>query len=303
MYSDIEKKLDPVLHKLREMIKGEFSHKLDYPDPTSKDSITFLKMMINTLSENWNRVFPNLNTMPYDPVADFVSALVFSIDEKGRIIQVNETSCSSLGRSESELVGNPFSVFLSIGSQKKWSKVLKRFKGGKKAKKVHLYLDFLMASELTISRCCNLYFPRDSGIIQVIGVCHSLYSSLDKLSYKKGKGNERLNHDLDLKVSQLYTLIRNDPTQELPYQTVLAKQIGTNVHKLKTGFKQKYGIPINQFMIKERLKWARTELLKSEKPIKFVAADAGFKNLSHFFSSFKAEFHITPRQMRMMGRP
>src|SRR5690606_16204026 len=303
MYNDDNKRLDLIILKLEEMLRGEFAHKLDHSDLKNKDRITTVTILINALSENWGRAYPSMKTMPYEPAFDFISILTFVIEPQGGIFDVNQTTCTALGRTKTDMVGKSFMEFLSKGSQKKWHKILKEIQAGKKPSKSDVYLDFLLDSNLVISTCGTLYMPKDSKLIQVNGVCHSLYSSIENLNINEKEVGSLLNKEFDLYVTMLYNHIKNNPKLDFTEKMILAKDIGIKLFKLRNAFKQKYVFTVQNFLLKQRLKYARTKLLKSKKTIYNVALESGFKNVSHFYVTFKAEFNMTPRQLRKMGEP
>src|SRR5690606_5650997 len=201
------------------------------------------------------------------------------------------------------MLGKPFSEVLSKGSRKKWGKILKEIRKAKVPTKSDVYLDFLVDSQLVISRCCNLFLPKNSQQIHVNGGSHSLYSSIEKMHANKKEGGSTFDKELDLYVTRLYNHIQNNARLKNPDKTILHKDLGIKPVKLRHAFSQKYGLTVNKFILKERLKLARTELLKSKKGIKHVALECGFKNVSHFYFAFKAEFHMTPSELRKLGKP
>jgi AraC-like DNA-binding protein len=78
----------------------------------------------------------------------------------------------------------------------------------------------------------------------------------------------------------------------------IALWAGLNEHKLKTGFKQLYGMPIFAFALDLRMQRAKRLLLESDLAIKAIAEMTGYSDKSNFTYAFKRKFGISPRDLR-----
>jgi AraC-like DNA-binding protein len=67
--------------------------------------------------------------------------------------------------------------------------------------------------------------------------------------------------------------------------------------KLKTKFKQVYGMKLYEFYNRNRLEKAREMLQTGHFSVKQVGYDIGFSNLSNFAKAFKKEFGVLPKDM------
>lgn len=63
-------------------------------------------------------------------------------------------------------------------------------------------------------------------------------------------------------------------------------------------FKQETGIPIHEYVIRERLKKAAVLLQETETPVTEVAELTGYSSIHHFTRQFKARFGVNPSQYR-----
>jgi AraC-like DNA-binding protein len=63
-------------------------------------------------------------------------------------------------------------------------------------------------------------------------------------------------------------------------------------------FRERFGVPFDQFLSRSRLERARTLLLSTRLPIARVSRDAGFSSDIYFFSAFKRAFGKTPSKYR-----
>ncbi|MFD1294572.1 helix-turn-helix domain-containing protein [Lutibacter holmesii] len=76
----------------------------------------------------------------------------------------------------------------------------------------------------------------------------------------------------------------------------LAKKVGLNIKKLKTDFKEFYGVPVFTFLLNYKMELAKKLLLEQQLNVNEVALNLGYSNSSHFIAAFKRKFGITPKQ-------
>lgn len=81
-----------------------------------------------------------------------------------------------------------------------------------------------------------------------------------------------------------------------PTLSQLARQVGLNEFKLKTGFKDVYGNTVFGFVLDYKLETARGMLDSHQHKINEIAFHIGYSNPSHFISAFKKKYGITPKQ-------
>ena len=63
-------------------------------------------------------------------------------------------------------------------------------------------------------------------------------------------------------------------------------------------FEAEYGMPVNEYIRRKRLLQAAHDLLHTDHPLKEIADDAGFRNLSYFIRQFRRLYSVTPGQYR-----
>ncbi|CAH1657587.1 helix-turn-helix transcriptional regulator [Chelatococcus asaccharovorans] len=78
----------------------------------------------------------------------------------------------------------------------------------------------------------------------------------------------------------------------------LARKLGTNATKLKSGFRLLYGTTIFAFRNRHRMHRAMQLLAEGDTPIAAVAHAVGFRHQASFTSAFRAHFGLTPTQAR-----
>jgi AraC-like DNA-binding protein len=74
----------------------------------------------------------------------------------------------------------------------------------------------------------------------------------------------------------------------------LSRKSGINECDLKKGFRQLYGLPVRQYIIKSRLEHARTLITKTDAPIQEICAEMGYTNRGHFAKLYQKYFGLTP---------
>lgn len=78
----------------------------------------------------------------------------------------------------------------------------------------------------------------------------------------------------------------------------LAHEVGTNMFKLKKGFKLLYGVTVFEFLREERMQKAMKLLLESNMPVHSIASAIGYKNHANFTAVFNKKFGRSPRAIR-----
>ncbi|WP_298370793.1 AraC family transcriptional regulator [uncultured Lutibacter sp.] len=81
-----------------------------------------------------------------------------------------------------------------------------------------------------------------------------------------------------------------------PSLSDLAKKVGLNIKKLKTDFKEFYGVPVFTFLLNYKMERAKKLLQEQQLNVNEIASNLGYSNSSHFIAAFKRKFGITPKQ-------
>ena len=81
-----------------------------------------------------------------------------------------------------------------------------------------------------------------------------------------------------------------------PSLNELAKQVGLNIKKLKTDFKEFYGVPVFTFLLNYKMELAKKLLQEQQLNVNEIAAQLGYSTSSHFIAAFKRKYKITPKQ-------
>lgn len=78
----------------------------------------------------------------------------------------------------------------------------------------------------------------------------------------------------------------------------LARELGTNATKLKSGFKLLYGTTVFSYRLRFRMDHAIRLLVERNLPISEVARAVGYERQASFTSAFKAHFGFLPKSAR-----
>ena len=113
-----------------------------------------------------------------------------------------------------------------------------------------------------------------------------------------------LRADIDWRAGRMKEFIDNHPERVPRDVTDLCKQIGLPLsgrHGRRL-FKSSTGLGIRSYSMKIRFAVAAEQLRMTNKPIKVVAAEAGYQNSRHFARRFKKLFHVKPMEFRKLWR-
>lgn len=78
----------------------------------------------------------------------------------------------------------------------------------------------------------------------------------------------------------------------------IARHVYLSPTYLQFVFKENFGVPLAEYVRKQKLKRALDLLYNTEKKISDIAYDSGFEHESSFIRSFKREFGMTPGEAR-----
>lgn len=78
----------------------------------------------------------------------------------------------------------------------------------------------------------------------------------------------------------------------------LACRCGLSRRHFYRCFESEYGMPVNEFIRRRRLLQAAHDLSYTDHPLKEIADDAGFRNMSYFIRQFRKLYSVTPGQFR-----
>jgi len=108
-----------------------------------------------------------------------------------------------------------------------------------------------------------------------------------------GKGKEK---DLEA-LKSIVQILSDSALSKFPSIDTLSRTAMMSSTKLKTRFKQIYGMKLYEFYNRNRLEQAREMLKSGNYSVKQVGINIGFSNLSNFAKAFRKEFGILPKEI------
>jgi AraC-like DNA-binding protein len=121
-----------------------------------------------------------------------------------------------------------------------------------------------------------------------------LRSALPNVNGKTwAKGREK---DLEA-LKGIVRILSDNQLNKFPSIEVLSKTAMMSSTKLKSRFKQIYGMKLYEFYNRHRLEQAREMLTTGKFSVKQVGVNIGFSNLSNFAKAFKKEFGVLPKEV------
>lgn len=102
------------------------------------------------------------------------------------------------------------------------------------------------------------------------------------------------------KIRETHNIINKNPFQSRTIDE-LAITVNTNRKVLILGFKQLYGMGINEYQVKLRVEKARELLETTDKPIKQIAKATGFITGNGLRKAFLKNFGVSPSAWRKIS--
>ena len=78
----------------------------------------------------------------------------------------------------------------------------------------------------------------------------------------------------------------------------LAVEAGVSKYHFSGLFRQKTGLSPMKYLYARRLSMAERMLIETDSPIKVIASQCGFPNISHFTTSFRRRYGLPPKAYR-----
>jgi|GEM_PF-2639690 len=165
-------------------------------------------------------------------------------------------------------------------------------------------------------RATVVTMPLTTNLVQCVGQLYNppVHDALSKV-YRRAKSTELLCEVFDMLVrgvadqggpnrsddnavverarAILMESLRSPPTVEQ-----LARRIGVNQTKLKSAFRELVGLPIYEFIQRERLRLACSMLANTSLTVSQIAFTVGYNHASNFSNAFSRQFGVSPREYR-----
>ena len=106
---------------------------------------------------------------------------------------------------------------------------------------------------------------------------------------------------MDHRLDRIIKRVSANPTQKF-HLSNLAKEVGLTERRVEQLFKAEMGTTFVAYYRALRMKWARTLLRDTAKPIKEVASDLGYRAVEVFCRDFKRAHGCTAGEFRGRSR-
>ncbi len=292
---------------LLEMAKGNFFYSIEPSD--KNDNIASLVVMLNMVNEEIGAAFIHQGFANAHNTPQCIIQLSLILDSQGQIELLTNGTCSLMSHPPKELIGKPITEFMNEKSAERWNKKMSKHLKRERSETV-LFLEFITKDGLLLAKDfqISVYQALDGSGQKIL--LNSVFFSkgepfetgLPKKRLKVTKGVKQ--HKVSLTpediqiIRDVHDMIISNLDNDLPKLNDLARQMGTNEYKLKYGFKQIYGTTIFRFLIRERLRMARTLIQHSTLTIKQIIQMTGFKSKTHFSRAFKDKYGMSPTDLR-----
>ncbi len=125
--------------------------------------------------------------------------------------------------------------------------------------------------------------------------CHTVWSKI-VLNYCRLIRKHTL-RDYSLLTQKIITYINSDLTADLSLKT-MSDWLNVNASYLSTLFKKEVGIPLTDFVNRQRIEHAKKLLIATDLPTKTIAQQCGIPDIYYFSRLFKKRTGVTPKLYR-----
>jgi len=125
--------------------------------------------------------------------------------------------------------------------------------------------------------------------------CHAVWSKI-VLDYCRLIRKHTLK-DYSLQTQKIITYINSDLTADLSLKA-MSEWLNVNASYLSTLFKKEVGIPLTDFVNKQRIEHAKKLLIATDLPTKTIAQQCGIPDVYYFSRLFKKRTGVTPKLYR-----
>lgn len=100
------------------------------------------------------------------------------------------------------------------------------------------------------------------------------------------------------RIHEVRNILKSYITQKPPTLKQLSKMVALNEFKLKKGFRQYFHCGMFQWLHAERMRYAKEQILHTDKQIQDISLEVGYPRSSNFITAFRNYFGVTPASLR-----
>jgi AraC-like DNA-binding protein len=124
-----------------------------------------------------------------------------------------------------------------------------------------------------------------------------LYQMLEH-AYKRKPSENSFTPWEAAKIHEVKTILESYISKKPPSVRSLSKRVALNEYKLKRGFKQYFNAGMFEWLLEQKMQYARKLILTTNKPIKEICGMAGYPLTTNFITAFRRRFGVTPGALR-----
>ncbi len=282
---------------LYEIAKGNFAYQIKRTNHRDEleGLIALLNMTVQKLNKNRNQFlwFNRYNEIVVIRTSSFLLGKDLKIvDYKWEGSAPKEITQSL------DIRGNDFEMLLISGYRRQWRKNIQKLIRGEHTF-IKLPLEYEFYKHLEIKQPSVL--TKVGGKNEIKLIVTSSYLDIQKDEFFNVIENSRINK-ISIWDQQLFRNIEEyimDHIKEPLKKTYeLAAIFNTNEHKIKTGFKEIYGLTPFQYHQEQRISESKILIENTNLSLFEIAIKMGFKSYPHFSKSFKAKTSYSPRDFQ-----
>jgi AraC-like DNA-binding protein len=127
--------------------------------------------------------------------------------------------------------------------------------------------------------------------------------ALDAMLHQHDVRSVNLPRRRDLDLARAAQALLDRDFRSPPNFSDLAREIGTSQNKLKSVFKQTFGLTMADYCLERRVREAQQLLMEATLTIAQVAERVGYEHQSSFTAAFKKQVGMSPREYRRHRAP
>lgn len=290
-------RLETLCRVFVEMSRGNFAYTLKRSG--RHEEFDAICQLINMANEDIRETLKHHSLINPRQAYRYLLNIGLILDEDHRIVNANAAAVELLQSSGRELHGQPLNHILAPSSRKKWETLKTSFLQDTACNHFET-LTFEAAPPLTVSAFCNfLRFP-GSALTYVFSIAVTRQGQPDAYNPQKNrlKAFPTFKEQEARLIREVHDYILMHLEQPLPSLSALARNFGTNEHKLKSGFKKHFSTTIFHYFNHKRLERALFLVQHSDIPLNTIAKMTGFSTYPHFYKAFKRKYGDSPGTLR-----
>lgn len=299
--TDFKTRVHQILEFITEITLGNYTYTL--PLRNQKDELEQIAVSLNTMVEEIDTAVHQIN---HEKSKEVIENIVFNLDCNFHITSYSTNIKDILGYSDLEILNRPVKFLINGDSNL--------------PEDLHDLLEHALENEPSFSvdlkHHSDLYWSGQGRLHKLVSEGKNTYVlSVFKTVYTNDKFNSGLNNkprsssfpseyrslllqDQRILVRKLHQYVMERLYRPLPKISVIGRDVGCSVSKIKTIFKRFYGDTIYAYHRKKRLEKARTLIEDTSTPLNEISEECGFLSQAHFSRTFKKMYGISPSQIR-----